>query len=607
MKDCLVQKKSPLANQEIPAAGSRKLESYNHATRVKPSELFNMELSARPDLALNKLQNKFMKTAEKQLVTKNRTKKQLKETYLALERLNKRLLEIIRDEHATIPPGLWEKLKNYKYLKTKLKYTTCTKGALYVVTTILGQRMEPLKKRIKACNKKFRTNMDQTMNARVDSSQEAKLLIDTYKKLKGVKRGVSHPIMGAHIGDDPNKEIIRDYDLLQEELAKIGKQRFAAVQLPPLTEFTEHFLCNMPTSTASKTLTQYLRELEPTLVNLLRRAPKGKARGEDKFPIELAQLADHTGRTAYIRLVTRCMKLGRLPADFKKINTALLYKTNENPNLLNKRRPIGLQCRSRAFMERILNVILEDIVGSKIGKFQFGFKAGSQTADAQLLVVATQEHTKNHGRTIHGTTIGNHILLFIDFEDAYTSIDFERMWTILEYRGVHPSIIKLIKQMHDVEMAYILWVGKSKYFQIKKGLIQGSVIAPKLFNLYLDCLAFELERQLNPFPIAEDLNLVQADWADDMCLILTSNAQLEKAIEIVEQWNTDTGMIVKIKPLDQTAPLSRGIKEQTKTAIATPKKLNKTFKITQKKKRQKQPPSYRRNPLDALDKKRRII
>ena len=70
IKDCLTQKKSPLANLKLPAAGSRKLKSYNHATRVKPSELFNMELSARPDLALNKLQNKFMKTAEKQLVTK---------------------------------------------------------------------------------------------------------------------------------------------------------------------------------------------------------------------------------------------------------------------------------------------------------------------------------------------------------------------------------------------------------------------------------------------------------------------------------------------------------------------------------------------------------
>ena len=75
-----------------------------------------------------------------------------------------------------------------------------------------------------------------------------------------------------------------------------------------------------------------------------------------------------------------------------------------------------------------------------------------------------------------------------------------------------------------------------------------------------------------------------------MCLILTSSAQLEKAIEIVEQWNTDTGMIVKIKPLDQTAPLSRGIKEQTKTAIAIPKKLNKTFKITQKKRGKNSPP-----------------
>ena len=136
--------------------------------------------------------------------------------------------------------------------------------------------------------------MDQTVNSRVDSSQEAKLLLDTYKKLKGVKRGVTHPVMGAHTDDDPNKEIVRDYDLLQVEMAKIGEQRFAAVQLPPISEFSDHFLNNMPTSETSKTLSQYLSILEPSLLNILMRAPKGKARGEDKFPIELAQQARTT-------------------------------------------------------------------------------------------------------------------------------------------------------------------------------------------------------------------------------------------------------------------------------------------------------------------------
>ena len=37
--------------------------------------------------------------------------------------------------------------------------------------------------------------------------------------------------MGAHTDDDPNKEILRDCDLLKEELAKIGKQRFSVSAL----------------------------------------------------------------------------------------------------------------------------------------------------------------------------------------------------------------------------------------------------------------------------------------------------------------------------------------------------------------------------------------
>ena len=58
------------------------------------------------------------------------------------------------------------------------------KGSLKTVTVIFNQRIAPLKKRIKECNKKYRTNMDQTVNSRVDSSQKAKLLLDTYKKIE---------------------------------------------------------------------------------------------------------------------------------------------------------------------------------------------------------------------------------------------------------------------------------------------------------------------------------------------------------------------------------------------------------------------------------------
>ena len=62
-----------------------------------------------------------------------------------------------------------------------------TKGSLKTVTIIFNQRIEPLKKCMKACNKKYRANMDQTVNSRVDSMQEAKQLLDTYKKTKGIK------------------------------------------------------------------------------------------------------------------------------------------------------------------------------------------------------------------------------------------------------------------------------------------------------------------------------------------------------------------------------------------------------------------------------------
>ena len=52
-----------------------------------------------------------------------------------------------------------------------------TKGSLKTVTIIFNQRIEPLKKCIKACTEKYRANMDQTVKSRVDSMQEARALL----------------------------------------------------------------------------------------------------------------------------------------------------------------------------------------------------------------------------------------------------------------------------------------------------------------------------------------------------------------------------------------------------------------------------------------------
>jgi hypothetical protein len=71
---------------------------------------------------------------------------------------------------------------------------------------------------------------------------------------------------------------------------------------------------------------------------------------------------------------------------------------------------------------------------------------------------------------------------------------------------------------------------------MNKGVAQGSIISPALFNIFLEDLAYELETETGIDP--ED----QLYYADDLLLICSDLDQVERAITLIEQWSQRNGM-----------------------------------------------------------------
>ena len=81
-------------------------------------------------------------------------------------------------------------------------------------------------------------------------------------------------------------------------------------------------------------------------------------------------------------------------------------------------------------------------------------------------------------------------------------------------------------------------------FSTNKGVAQGSLISPSLFNIFLEDLAIELQEKADIN--LEDLLL----YADDILTICSSVAQLELAITIIESWCERNGMSLNKKNLE---------------------------------------------------------
>ena len=67
------------------------------------------------------------------------------------------------------------------------------------------------------------------------------------------------------------------------------------------------------------------------------------------------------------------------------------------------------------------------------------------------------------------------------------------------------------------------------YFYTKRGLIQGSWLSPLLFNVYINDLLLELEK-----------NYFIKAYADDLVVGLTNPHDLDECLDIINRWSQKT-------------------------------------------------------------------
>ena len=79
-------------------------------------------------------------------------------------------------------------------------------------------------------------------------------------------------------------------------------------------------------------------------------------------------------------------------------------------------------------------------------------------------------------------------LCFIDLQIAYDSVDRERPWEVLTRSGVPTKMPIIIRNFHEGMRARVCTDdGKhSERFDVTKGLRQGCVLSPLLFNVFFD-------------------------------------------------------------------------------------------------------------------------
>ena len=79
------------------------------------------------------------------------------------------------------------------------------------------------------------------------------------------------------------------------------------------------------------------------------------------------------------------------------------------------------------------------------------------------------------------------ILCFIDYSEVFDCVDHNRLWKILKEMEVPDHFTHLLRNLYvGQETAIRTGHGTTEYFKIGKGVQQGCILSPCLFNFYAD-------------------------------------------------------------------------------------------------------------------------
>ena len=74
---------------------------------------------------------------------------------------------------------------------------------------------------------------------------------------------------------------------------------------------------------------------------------------------------------------------------------------------------------------------------------------------------------------------------FIDYTKAFDCVDHNKLWKILKEMGLPDHLKYLLRNFYaGQEATFRTGHGKTDWFQIEKGVCQGYILSPCLFNLY---------------------------------------------------------------------------------------------------------------------------
>ena len=142
---------------------------------------------------------------------------------------------------------------------------------------------------------------------------------------------------------------------------------------------------------------------------------------------------------------------------------------------------IALISHASKIMLKIFQARLQQYMNRELPDVQAGFRKGRGTGDQIANIRWITEKAKEFRKNIY--------FCFINYVKAFDCVDHNKLWKILKEMGIPDHLTCLLRNLYAGQDATVRTGHETTdWFQIGKGVRQGCILSPCLFNLYTECI-----------------------------------------------------------------------------------------------------------------------
>lgn len=274
------------------------------------------------------------------------------------------------------------------------------------------------------------------------------------------------------------------------------------------------------------------------IIHAAKQLKNRKANGEDDIPAEIIKLFASQHIDDIQDMFNTIYSTGSIPQDWL---TSIFVPIPKKPSSkkCEEYRTISLMSHALKLFLRVIHGRIYNKLDEHTGYTQFGFKKGLGTKEALFAVQVLIERCRDVNTSVY--------LCFIDFSKAFDLVNHEKLIEALAASGIEAADLRIISNLYWNQTAKVrIKNSTSENVSIKKGVRQGCILSPLLFNVYSEEIFRRALDNLTDGVIINGECLNNLRYADDTVIMSGSEEGLQRLVNRIVTVCEEYGMKLNV-------------------------------------------------------------